>query len=120
MDWKFSGSLPVYQQIMSQFQGAVLAGKYPPGSRIPSVRELAGQLTVNPNTISRAYRELERDGWLVSVPGKGVYVREGKVASLAHRNQLLEKFHALVRELKSTGMTREEIIAQLEGEIDHA
>ncbi len=120
MQHTYRDGRPIYVQLMDQVRNQILTGVLTEGEQLPSVRELAGQLTVNPNTISRAYRELERDGWLVSVPGKGVYVREGKVASLAHRNQLLEKFHALVRELKSTGMTREEIIAQLEGEIDHA
>lgn len=64
MQWKMSGHEPVYQQIMEQLRGAVLAGEYPPGSRVPSVRELAVEAKVNPNTVQRALSELEREGLL--------------------------------------------------------
>ncbi len=120
MQHDYRDGRPIYIQLMERLRNQILAGVLGEGEQLPSVRELAGQLTVNPNTISRAYRELERDGWLVSVPGKGVYVREGKAASFAHREQLLVKLDALVRELESTGMRRNEIIDHLEGGTDHA
>lgn len=66
MVWKFSGGIPVYQQIKKIMRSAVLAGLYPPGSRIPSVRELAAQARVNPNTVQRALLELEQEKLLVS------------------------------------------------------
>lgn len=66
MNWRFTGNAPVYQQIVSLMQGAVLSGEYPPGSRIPSVRELAAEARVNPNTMQRAMIELERRNLLVS------------------------------------------------------
>ena len=53
---------PIYEQIQSELRRLMLTGALPPGSRLPSVRELAGQLAINPNTIQRAYRELEADG----------------------------------------------------------
>ena len=65
MNWKFSGDRPVYQQIMENIRGAVLGGELPPGGRVPSVRELAMQAQVNPNTMQRALTELEREGLLV-------------------------------------------------------
>lgn len=64
MDWKFTGSSPIYQQLMEKLRQAVLSGKYPPGSRVPSVRELAAEAKVNPNTMQRALTELEREGLL--------------------------------------------------------
>ena len=54
----------------------MLTGALPPGSRLPSVRELAGQLAINPNTIQRAYRELESEGYILSVAGKGSFVAQ--------------------------------------------
>ena len=66
MDWRFTGDRPVYQQIMSQIRGQIIQGKLIPGGRIPSVRELAAQAQVNPNTVQRAMNELEREGLLVS------------------------------------------------------
>ena len=57
--WKFTGNQPVYLQIMEQIRGAILAGEYPPGGRIPPVRDLAAQAQVNPNTMQRALLELE-------------------------------------------------------------
>ena len=61
---------PIYEQIQSELRRLMLTSALPPGSRLPSVRELAGQLAINPNTIQRAYRELEADGYILSVAGK--------------------------------------------------
>lgn len=66
MNWNFSGDRPVYQQIMENIRGSVLRGELPPGGKIPSVRDLAAQAQVNPNTMQRAMTELEREGLLVS------------------------------------------------------
>ena len=62
---------PIYEQIQAELRRLMLTGALPPGSRLPSVRELAGQLAINPNTIQRAYRELESEGYILSVAGKG-------------------------------------------------
>ena len=67
---------PIYEQIQSELRRLMLTGALPPGSRLPSVRELAGQLAINPNTIQRAYRELEADGYILSVAGKGSFVAQ--------------------------------------------
>ena len=77
MNWKFAGDRPVYQQIMENIRGAVLRGELPPGGRVPSVRELAMQAQVNPNTMQRALTELEREGLrpdvvVVDPPRKGL------------------------------------------------
>ena len=60
MNWKFAGDRPVYQQIMAAIRGAILKGELPPGGKVPSVRDLAAQAQVNPNTMQRALAELER------------------------------------------------------------
>lgn len=76
MNWRFSGDCPVYQQIMSLIRGAVLRGELSPGGKIPSVRELAAEAQVNPNTMQRAMSELEREGLLVSGGTSGRTVTE--------------------------------------------
>ena len=76
MDWKFTGSKPVYQQIMEHFRAAVLAGEYPPGGRGPSVRELAAEARVNPNTVQKVLALLEQDGLVISNGTKGRFVTE--------------------------------------------
>ncbi len=76
MNWRFSGDRPVYQQIMSLIRGAVLRGELSPGGKIPSVRELAAEAQVNPNTMQRAMSELEREGLLVSGGTSGRTVTE--------------------------------------------
>ena len=62
---------PIYTQIIDGFKEQITTGVLMPGDKLPSVREMAGALTINPNTIQRAYRELEMEGWIASVPGKG-------------------------------------------------
>lgn len=65
MNWKFNSDRPVYQQIMESIRGAILSGELQPGQKVPSVRELAAEAKVNPNTMQRALSELEREGLLM-------------------------------------------------------
>ena len=67
----------------------------PPDEKLPSVRELASQLVINPNTIQRAYRELEHEGYIVSVPGKGSFAREMAGVDSARRDELLRAFRCV-------------------------
>ena len=65
---------PIYEQLQDGFRQLILSGVLSPGSKMPSVRELAASLAINPNTIQRAYRELEAEGCICSVPGRGSFV----------------------------------------------
>ena len=76
MNWKFVGDRPVYQQIMALIRGGILTGELSPGQKIPSVRDLAAQAQVNPNTVQRALTELEREGLFVSGGTSGRRVTE--------------------------------------------
>ena len=67
---------PIYEQIQTELRRLMLTGVLPPGSRLPSVRELAGQLAINPNTIQRAYSQLETEGYVYTVSGRGTFVCE--------------------------------------------
>lgn len=71
-----TGNAPIYQQIIDQVREKVLIGLLRPGDRMPSVRELATMLTINPNTIQKAYQELERQKILVTVRGRGTFVSQ--------------------------------------------
>lgn len=84
MNWKFVGDRPVYQQIMALIRGGILTGELSPGQKIPSVRDLAAQAQVNPNTVQRALTELEREGLLVSggTSGRSVTQEQGILSAM--------------------------------------
>lgn len=71
-----AASTPIYRQIIDQVKEKILLGAFSPGDKLPSVRELATQITINPNTIQKAYQELERQNIIVTVQGRGTFVAE--------------------------------------------
>ena len=108
---------PIYEQIMDSVRRLVISGAMVPEEKLPSVRELAGRLAINPNTIQRAYRELESEGYIYSVPGKGSFASDRGDADAQRRALLCGKVRELVRELRVLGVTQEELAALLrEGE----
>ena len=96
MAWDIRADRPVYLQLVEHLQTAVVTGEYPPGSRIPPVRELAGQAGVNPNTIQKAYRELERQGYIYTAAGVGTFVADKK--DITPDDEELKKARAAVGE----------------------
>ena len=106
MQWKLSGSEPVYQQIMECFRRAVLSGEYPAGARIPSVRELASQARVNPNTMQRALSELEREDLLESHGTLGRFVTEDQpVLEKLRQQAVLKTVRHCAELLEQLGLT---------------
>ena len=103
---------PIYSQIVDGFREQIIAGILPEGEKLPSVRELAAGLTINPNPIQRAYRELEAAGWIATVPGKGCFVCG--VPAATDTDPLLEEFDTLTRQLTALGISRQELIRRLE------
>lgn len=91
MKWKFTADRPVYQQIMAAIRGAILAGQWLPGDKVPSVRDLAAQARVNPNTMQRALTELEREGLLVGAGTTGRTVTGDPAVLSAMKQQALEE-----------------------------
>lgn len=79
----FRDSRPIYEQVKDSLRRLIVSGALSPDEKLPSVRELASQLVINPNTIQRAYRELEHEGYIVSVPGKGSFARQADGADSA-------------------------------------
>ena len=104
---------PIYSQITDGFREQILSGILQPGEKLPSVRELAATLTINPNTIQRAYRELELQGWIATVPGQGCFVCGVPTDAPRERQELLNTFDRAAAALLALGMTREELAARL-------
>ena len=103
--------VPVYEQLVEQMEKLVLSGLMKAGDPMPSVRSLSMDLSVNPNTIQKAFSELDRRGILTSVPGKGCFVADS--AKDVIRKRTREKssvLSALVRELKLAGMEQNELV----------
>lgn len=101
---------PIYEQVIDRFQELILKGALEPDSQLPSVRNLAVELSINPNTIQRAYAELERQGYIYSIKGKGNFIAANKKLRLEKRNDLLKSFTELVKEANEMGITQEELI----------
>lgn len=112
---------PIYTQIADAVRDQVAAGILLAGDKLPSVRDLAAQLAINPNTIQRAYRELELQGWTASVPGKGSFVCGVPLAASAEQKTLLRQFDKLTRQLLALGLTPEALAGRIrQGGTDHA
>ena len=104
---------PIYTQIIDNYRSQIVAGILQTGDKLPSVRELASQLTINPNTIQRAYRELEMQGWIASVPGKGCFVCGVPLGARSEQEELMKTLDKTVQSLLNLGLTRQELIAHL-------
>ncbi|MDE6209497.1 MAG: GntR family transcriptional regulator [Lachnospiraceae bacterium] len=104
--------VPVYEQIINQLESLVLSDILMPHTQLPSVRGLSVQLSINPNTIQKAYSELDRRGIIYSVPGRGCFVSEDSksILSSLSRNKL-KPLTSLLGELKLAGIEKEEIIS---------
>lgn len=108
--------IPIYEQLIEQAERLILTGILPPGTQLPSVRSLSVQLAVNPNTVQKAYTELDRRGLIVSAAGRGCFVREDVSRRFDIRKQeALERLIAAAQDLSALGMSREEIVQALIG-----
>jgi GntR family transcriptional regulator len=107
---------PIYVQIMDEIRRAIVLGSLPPRAALPSVRQLAAELRVNPNTVQQAYRELERAGIVYVQRGQGTYVAEG-AASRRERARLLKAVaERALRDANRHGFTASELIEGLREE----
>jgi len=109
----------VYQQIMDQIRTLVSKGTMAPGSPLPSVRQLAAELGVNPNTVAKAYQLLELEGTIITLKRRGVFIGEksSAQAGLARKRRLDEVVDRLLEEAKRLGLSEEEIKRALEERI---
>lgn len=101
---------PIYLQIKDSLRRMIETGALPAGGKLPSVRSLASTLAINPNTIQRAYRELENEGYILSIAGKGSFAADGKQLGSAEQLAAIERFRAAAGELYRFGFSRERLI----------
>jgi len=108
-----SSRLPIYRQLTNQLREAVARGRLAPEDRLPSVRELSRTLVVNPNTIAKAYTELEREGILNTRPGLGVFVARPKpeLIKRVRRERVQAMLDRLLTEAVHLGFSAHEVLA---------
>lgn len=111
----YRDSRPLYQQVKDSLRRMMLTGLLSPEEKLPSVRALATQLAINPNTIQRAYAELETERYIYSVAGRGSFVSAGDGEHLRRIAELTGRLAPVLEELKSLGYTREQLLALWEG-----
>lgn len=107
---------PIYLQLKDSLKKQILSGVLAEGEKLPSVRELSAQLAVNPNTIQRAYRELESEGYICSVPGKGSFAGALPHAVSAQQEALKQQFLSAAAELLQMGVPGDDLIKLLQEE----
>ncbi len=108
---------PLYEQIKEKVKELVISGVLKEEDKIPSVRELAGSLAINPNTIQKAYRDLEAEGYIYSVRAKGSFIAPQKeVIRKSDTDEVLAEFGALASKLKFLGVSYDEVCRVIDNE----
>ena len=110
----YRDSKPIYEQIKEGLRRLVITGAIATDEKLPSVRELASELAINPNTIQRAYRELETEGYIYTVSGKGSFAAEQADVNGRRNEELLKEFDEIVRELLYLSGDKEALIRRIE------
>lgn len=112
--WNFDNSSPIYKQIMTELEFQMISGKRKAGERLPSVRELAEEANVNPNTMQKALQELEREGYLITDRTNGRYVTHDEEILKAFKNRQIDiLISELVERLSDFGLSRDEILNRI-------
>lgn len=110
----YRDSRPFYQQIMDSIRQLIVSQVMKPDEKLPSVRDLASSLAINPNTIQRAYRELENEGYVYSLSGKGTFVAPLKDTATARQKELMRQFEEISQELLFLNVNVEELQEKLQ------
>ena len=118
MQWQFSNDAPIYTQLIQQVKIGIVTGAFPPGERLPSVRDLATEAGVNPNTMQRALAELERDGLVYSQRTAGRFVTEDNtMINTAKRSLAQRHVKTFLEAMLQLGFQKEEIISLITQEL---
>lgn len=115
MDWQFNSSMPIYTQLVYKIELAIVSGEFVRGQRLSAVRDMAAEAGVNPNTMQRAFQELERQGLVYTQRSSGRYVTEDMTV-IENTKQALarENIKSFMDSMRRIGYSREEIIRLLE------
>lgn len=106
---------PIYEQILSGFRKLILTGIMQPEEQLPSVRSLAMELSTNPNTVQKAYQELERQGFIYTIKGRGNFVQNVSGLRKERVEEILRQMEKLLSEAEELGERREDLLQQLRG-----
>lgn len=119
MEWRIRADLPIYAQLIFQIKLAIVSGEYLPGERLASVRELAMDAGVNPNTMQRALQELEREGMVYTQRTSGRFVTEDtKVIESAKKHLAEDQIKDFLEQMSRLGYPKEEILSLLKASIE--
>ena len=114
MAWILQSDRPIYAQLVERLKTEIVSGVYPPGGRLPSVRELAATASVNPNTMQKAFAELERTGLIITMRTSGRIVTEDTAMTNETRRELAEEqISQFLTQMNNLGFDRSEIIELL-------
>lgn len=114
MAWNLDSDRPIYAQLLERIQLQIVSGTYGPGDKLPSVRELAAEASINPNTMQKAFAELERSGLIVTKRTSGRFVTEDKDMITQIRTQLAkEEALSFIEKMKELGFEKNDILALL-------
>lgn len=105
----YKDARPIYEQVVDKFQKLILTGALEPNTKMPSVRSLAVELSINPNTIQRAYSELEREGFIYTVKGRGNFVAYDESLLRYRKDEIYRKLEEIVREAGEIWISRQEL-----------
>ena len=105
---------PIYQQLKEKILRLIMAGAIGPGNPLPSVRVMARELGINPNTVAKAYQDLEKSGLIYSVAGKGSFISGEETLDRQMTASVLDQFREAVREARSAGVDRQTALALVE------
>ncbi|MGI6325983.1 MAG: GntR family transcriptional regulator [Saccharofermentanales bacterium] len=101
--------VPIYEQIKNQIMELIVVGALKPNDMLPSIRALASQLALNFNTVKKAFQDLEADGVLYTVVGRGTFVAEGAMSSDHLRNRAIERFKSELSVARASGLTEQQV-----------
>lgn len=110
----YKSRLPIYEQLYKSITRMAALGGLEPNEQLPSVRALAQELGINPNTVQKSYQMLERDGIIYTVPGKGSFITQDTSALLQQRELAAKKLEDAIRNAVESGITQDEIIQQVQ------
>ena len=110
----YRDSKPIYEQIKGGLRRLVVTGAVKKDEKLPSVRELATSLSINPNTIQKAYRELEQEGYIYTIAGKGSYAAEKADVASGRNEELMKEFDEIVKELLYLYEDKDVLIKRIE------
>lgn len=119
MNWKFDNSIPIYTQLVDRFRQAIVSGEFSSGDKLPAVRDISAQAGVNPNTMQRAFQELERLGLVYTLRSSGRYVTED-ISVIDRTKEAMAEEHVLkfLGAMKSLGFRKEQIIDLIDRDME--